>query len=299
MKCPKCGYLGFERVERCRNCGYDFSLASVITLPELPIRNQTDDHDEIDDLSLVDAASASAGAAPRDGVHDVERASQGASLPFRTDELPLISKPSAPRAPLAVRRATPEVPRVRPAEPARAPLLDLSLAIEESDAFQPTSLTPGERAQTARWAEPEEEELVETAPVGSRIVAAGLDIGVLLVVDLVVVYLTLRICGLALGDAYVLPKAPLGTFLALQNAGYFVAFTAGGQTLGKMATGIRVVSALPPHTAIGFENALLRTLMWAVLVVPAGLGFVTALFNRDRCGLHDRVAGTRVIRASA
>ena len=26
MKCPKCGYLGFEHVERCRNCGYDFSL---------------------------------------------------------------------------------------------------------------------------------------------------------------------------------------------------------------------------------------------------------------------------------
>ncbi len=27
MKCPKCGYLGFERVDRCRNCGYDFSLS--------------------------------------------------------------------------------------------------------------------------------------------------------------------------------------------------------------------------------------------------------------------------------
>ena len=24
MKCPKCGYLGFERVDRCRNCGYEF-----------------------------------------------------------------------------------------------------------------------------------------------------------------------------------------------------------------------------------------------------------------------------------
>ena len=26
MKCPKCGYLGYQDVERCRNCGYDFSL---------------------------------------------------------------------------------------------------------------------------------------------------------------------------------------------------------------------------------------------------------------------------------
>src|SRR5262245_20929710 len=26
MKCPKCSYLGFETGDRCRNCGYDFSL---------------------------------------------------------------------------------------------------------------------------------------------------------------------------------------------------------------------------------------------------------------------------------
>ena len=28
MKCPKCNYLGFETGDRCRNCGYDFSLIS-------------------------------------------------------------------------------------------------------------------------------------------------------------------------------------------------------------------------------------------------------------------------------
>ena len=38
MKCPKCGYLGFEHVDRCRNCGYEFSLQSVLSAPELPIR---------------------------------------------------------------------------------------------------------------------------------------------------------------------------------------------------------------------------------------------------------------------
>jgi uncharacterized RDD family membrane protein YckC len=39
--------------------------------------------------------------------------------------------------------------------------------------------------------------------------------------------------------------------------------------------------------------------MWILLAVPAGLGFLTALFSRDRRGLHDRFAGTRVVRASA
>ena len=27
MKCPKCEYLGFETGDRCKNCGYDFSLS--------------------------------------------------------------------------------------------------------------------------------------------------------------------------------------------------------------------------------------------------------------------------------
>ena len=29
MKCPKCNYLGFETGDRCKNCGYDFSLLSA------------------------------------------------------------------------------------------------------------------------------------------------------------------------------------------------------------------------------------------------------------------------------
>jgi len=58
MKCPKCGYLGFERVERCRNCGYDFSLTSPATIPDLTLRSGDQDLTPLDDLSLVDTAAA-------------------------------------------------------------------------------------------------------------------------------------------------------------------------------------------------------------------------------------------------
>ena len=51
MKCPKCGYLGFEAVDRCRNCGYDFSLTPSAALPELPIRDTAHEDDVFDDLS--------------------------------------------------------------------------------------------------------------------------------------------------------------------------------------------------------------------------------------------------------
>jgi uncharacterized RDD family membrane protein YckC len=39
-----------------------------------------------------------------------------------------------------------------------------------------------------------------------------------------------------------------------------------------------------------------RELVWLVLAAPAGLGLLTVL-NRDRRGIHDRFAGTRVVRA--
>ena len=33
MKCPKCHYLGFETGDRCKNCGYDFSLLTLADAP--------------------------------------------------------------------------------------------------------------------------------------------------------------------------------------------------------------------------------------------------------------------------
>ena len=71
MKCPKCGYLGFESVDRCRNCGYDFSLTTADLL-ELPLKTTSPKNvdgsrrlrpSEIatppDDLSFLDAAMPS------------------------------------------------------------------------------------------------------------------------------------------------------------------------------------------------------------------------------------------------
>jgi uncharacterized RDD family membrane protein YckC len=39
MKCPKCGYLGFETTDRCRNCQYDFSLTPFRTEAELTLQD--------------------------------------------------------------------------------------------------------------------------------------------------------------------------------------------------------------------------------------------------------------------
>jgi hypothetical protein len=74
MKCPKCGYLGFEHIDRCRNCGYDFSLSQTVSIPDLPMRNDPDPINPLDDFSLVDAATAPLPSVPMSDVGpDLER----------------------------------------------------------------------------------------------------------------------------------------------------------------------------------------------------------------------------------
>src|SRR5437762_8863562 len=113
MKCSKCGYLGFEQVERCRNCGYEFSLAKRVPLPELPIRTDSGQLGPLEDLSLVDPATSAQPHRPLKRVNpDLDRVFGSiqdftpAALPlFPTladDDQPLITKPSAPRSPLSV-----------------------------------------------------------------------------------------------------------------------------------------------------------------------------------------------------
>lgn len=76
---------------------------------------------------------------------------------------------------------------------------------------------------------------------------------------------------------------------------YHTAFLGGcGQTLGRMALGIAVVRR--DGRPVGYARALARTLGGGLDVLTLGLGRLVALFNRERRGLADLVAGTRVVR---
>ena len=306
MKCPKCGYLGYEQVEKCRNCGYEFSLGSSAPTPDLRLRDNSSMPQPLDDLDLIDAATP-APTAPADRFNDVRPETPAsdsgrnimAELPLFgppiTDDVPLITKASPPRPPLSVRRATPEVPRLR--TEARAPLLDWP---------DPAASAPPARPIAKQSAEPLENRLrarvdgtdIEPAGIGSRAFAAAIDVALLGLVDAIVIYFTMKICRLTTNELWMLPKAPLFTFLLLQNGGYFVAFTTMGQTLGKMVAGVRVL-ADDSDNAPDLGRSVLRAAVWIVLALPAGLGLLSATLSPDRRGLHDRFAGTRVVRASA
>jgi uncharacterized RDD family membrane protein YckC len=305
MKCPKCGYLGFEKAERCRNCGYDFSLAAPPPDPELSLRNIDRMLQSAADLDLIDSAAPSrvrggTGASrrpigsPANNVDELPLFGPP-DLDDVADDVPLITQASPPRPPLAVRRATPEVPKLR-AEPIRTPHLEF--AEDALRAAPPPTIRTPIRASREVAMQVEEKGPADAAGIGARFLASVIDLGLLGIIDLAVIYFTLQICGLTSAELSLLPVGPLLAFLVVQNGGYLVAFTAGGQTIGKMVLGIRVVPA-DLGTTLDLGRSLIRTGVWGLLLLPAGLGLLTALWSDERRGLHDRCAGTKVVRATA
>jgi uncharacterized RDD family membrane protein YckC len=137
-----------------------------------------------------------------------------------------------------------------------------------------------------------------SAAASSRILAGLLDAGLLLAVDAAVLYFTLRLCGLTGSEILQLPVVPMAAFFLLLNGGYFIAFTAvGGQSIGKMALGIKVITQEDGSVPIG--RATLRTLAYLISALPLGAGFLAGVLSADRLALHDRLAHTRVVRPSS
>jgi uncharacterized RDD family membrane protein YckC len=305
MRCPKCHYLSFDSGERCRNCGYDFSLvakpAAELDLPVAP-----EPEGPLADLSLAAPASD----APAPGVptpagapRSPARLRPGAETPDPVAaELPLFQDvPGAdlpragafppPRPPLAVRR-TPPVATRRTAGPTP---VEFHLDLEAPSATPPvTSGVVPALGQAAASVSRAPRSVGDAAP-GRRLAAAGIDALLLVGLDAAIVHFTLQVAGLAWSELALVPWVPVAAFLALVDGVYSVVFTgSGGQTLGKMAAGIRVACA-EGGAAPGYRRALGRTAACVLSVVPFGLGFLPALLAHDRRALHDRLAGTRVV----
>ena len=282
MKCPKCQYISFGNGSRCRNCGYEFSLTGDAPPADLPITAHDAPIGPLADLPL---------SAPPPAAKVELPLFPGGGMP---DDAPLVSAPAVPRAPLAVRRPAPAPPKAPQARPDvdREPELEL-----EPAPAQPAG--PQRPAPVQAIPDTEAARSGQIAPVASRVVAAAIDLAIVGGIDAIVLYLTLRLAGLTFAELSVLPKVPLITFLLLLNGGYFVLFTAaGGQTIGKMASGIRVVPQQPDAgIRVPFSTAVVRAVAYAISLLPAGLGFVPILFSPDGRALHDRLSDTRVVKA--
>jgi uncharacterized RDD family membrane protein YckC len=279
VKCPKCGYLGFDSVDRCKNCGYDFSLVSQPA--GHPLRD-----------SRLARGVRYRQSSPTSGSEGADRSlasrpeGRPIDLPLFGGDLPMLPPP---RAPLAVRRAAPTPARIRPRtptpQPGAIPLLGGEPGEVRSDSEADTPQASDTRAGQTVW---------PAAPAGRRAAAAAIDLSLVALIDLVVLHFTLALCGLTFNDLHVLPVLPMAAFFLVLNGGYVVLFTGTlGQTFGKMATAIEVVS--DRREQMDLRRAALRGAALVVSLLPAGLGWLAGLVG-DHRGLHDRLAGTRVVR---
>jgi uncharacterized RDD family membrane protein YckC len=292
MQCPKCQYSGFDTGDRCRNCGYEFALLLA------PARADAKAAAEPLDLMLHAAA-------PEDAATPARPA-----LPlFRDDDeeidVPLV-RPAQPRQPIAVRK-TPEAQRHHLSR-------TVSLDTSATPVLEFGSELPAPRVR-AQVADPLHRRIPEppstpappvpmlddgppiAAGLGARCVAAAIDYGLLLGIDLVVLHFTLRLTALTFADWRVIPLVPLLFFLVGVKLAYLTTFTlAGGQTIGKMATGLRVVP--DESREVAPWDAVQRALVEVASLVACGLPFLLALGDPARRGLHDRVARTRVVPAA-
>jgi uncharacterized RDD family membrane protein YckC len=299
MKCPKCDYIGFEATDRCRNCGYEFALAPAAPVPaaDLPMRS-TEDERLTPDLSLRDAGTDTRRKSGRPidldrliGVPDTPPDLPLFEAEEAAPEPPMVTPPAVPRRPLSVRRAgteTPPRPKRPREEPALAPdALELPLAESAREIAAPSVAVA---APPRRRALPVADVAAEPS---TRLLAALLDLALLLAIDLVTLHYTLRLCDLSWSEWTALPLLPLFGFFLLLNGGYLIAFTtAGGQTIGKMTFGLRVVG--DGHETVPPLTAAVRAALCMASVLSLGAGFAP-VFAGGRA-IQDRFAATRVVK---
>ena len=102
---------------------------------------------------------------------------------------------------------------------------------------------------------------------------------VMLIVLTVIADTTGYILGLAIGIAY--------------TVGFWVS---SGATPGKMAFGLKVVTV--DGDPIGIGKALLRYFGYWVNALTLYIGYLFIAFRKDKRGLHDLIASTKVIRVN-
>jgi len=265
-------------------------ISMLIEEVEAGVRSQSStsaSHENVESRELIPDSTSETETEATATVEESEpapvAASDDSALPF--DDGPIMAPPAA-RPPLAVRRSTPDVPRNRPrtTRPVRPVSLDLD------------AITDPKSSEASRAASDTVASLMEMPSLGARVGAGLIDLLLLIGIDAVVLYLTLRVTGLqnTLEDLLVLPPVPLVGFLAMLGFGYVAAFTvAGGQTIGKMALSLRVIG--DDGRPVDAAGGMLRAAGCMLVPITLGLSYLPALFTSDHRALHDRLAGTRVV----
>ncbi len=194
-----------------------------------------------------------------------------APKPFAPPPPPQAARPPIPPPPPALAGAKPAAPPVHPLTPG----------------YQPPGAAPALR--TGRE---------EYAGFGPRLIAYLLD-GLIMSLFMIPAY-GLIVLGTVVMDPGTVSTllVGLGSILAVVTGFMYMVFLTGkkGATFGKKIMKLKVVGA-DGTFPIGIGKALIRVLMQAIGGSICGLTYWMILFDKEmKRGLHDKVAGTVVIR---
>ncbi len=185
----------------------------------------------------------------------------------------------------------------------------------QDDEWDPPAPAPSDMAPTAMvgWATLGTGERVELASPGRRFGARLIDTVIIAVVVIILLFVGLGVAfGITSGDPAATDENA-GAFIVAFVISALIAFVltllyevtliaVKGRTLGKMATGIKVVRA-DSGSVPGWGKSIGRWIIpGALTLIPyAGwilslLVYVSLLWDKTRQGWHDKAAGTVVIR---
>lgn len=132
---------------------------------------------------------------------------------------------------------------------------------------------------------------MQYAGSGSRLVAA--------IIDSVILWLVSLVLGFVIGIVMGKNGASLNFILSIGvTIAYWVFYQASqGQTLGKKAMGIKVVDLAgnKPTIMTFFLREIIGKLISTIILF---IGYLMILWDTKKQGLHDKIAGTVVIRVA-
>jgi uncharacterized RDD family membrane protein YckC len=130
----------------------------------------------------------------------------------------------------------------------------------------------------------------------SRLAAFFLDLGVVLatfVMSTSVITYTVKLL-----TGHQIDRSPNGLWWTIGLVTWWfvyewIGLAVAGRTVGKALVGLRVVAA--DGSPLAQRQSLLRVIARALSFILLGIGFIMALFTRDRRALHDRLVRTCVV----
>jgi uncharacterized RDD family membrane protein YckC len=138
----------------------------------------------------------------------------------------------------------------------------------------------------------------ELAGLGQRLIALIIDGIILGIIGFIVNLLPGMTTTQVIGEQTITTSTGLGSIITfiIGIAYYAILFNMwNGQTVGKKLLGIRVVKVDgSPVTAV---TAIIRYIGYAINTFILMLGWILAIFDSKHQGVHDKLAGTIVVKA--